>query len=114
MNTTILLKANLLTAPEAPARLRRPAQPARQNQVQLRAYRRALRAAEQAAWEAGEPRPAVSTLPSPIAESDRPLNLLFSLIALASVMALVFGANSVAQFTAHWDRFVEFVRLAVG
>lgn len=115
MNTTILLKANLLAATTAatPARPQTTPKPPKQTPAQLREYRRVLRAAEQAAWDAAEPRPEASSLPSPVMEPDRPATLLFALIALASLMALVFGAESVANFGTHWNRFVEFIRFAV-
>jgi hypothetical protein len=114
MDTTILLNAKLLPVTDRIGRRRTAHRPARQNPTQLRAYRRALRAAEQAAWEAGAPQTTVSTLPSPVSESDRPLDLLFSVLTLASLFALVFGAKSTAAFGQHWDRLVDFVRLVLG
>jgi len=66
-----------------------PARPVNQAAAHLRAYRRALRAAESLAWESRLPRP--TTPPSPEAEASRPLQVLFSLVVLAALLGMAFG-----------------------
>jgi hypothetical protein len=106
MNTTFVLN------PLAVARRPRTFDRIRRNARQ-RAYHRALRAAEQAAWEAADPK-ALTRLPRGAVEKDSAAKVMFSLLAFAGVAALVFGVHGSLGFTAAWTDFVSFIRHVVG
>ena len=106
MNTAFVLNPLVVARDQAPRRVVN-------RTARDRAYRRALRAAEQAAWDAADPK-AITRLPQGVEQKDSMARVLLSLVAFASVAALVFGAKSSFGFTAAWGNFVAFVANLIG
>lgn len=88
-----------------------------------RAYNKALRAAEMAAWDAsgGNSLPGRSTpressatrLPRPETRSEGE-TALYAMILFAVVATLVFSGGISLQFATHWQKFVQLVQHFIG
>lgn len=129
MSTTLLMNPPAVAGGRNPLRIagrRRADRKALNDPTRQRAYRRALRAAEMASWEAvppaSTPLPDRSTphevarvtvgLPRPAEEGVE--GALFGLVVFATVAALVFGAADSVDFAGRWHDFVALVQRLVG
>lgn len=129
MSTTILMNPPAVAGGRNPLRItgrRRTERKPLNDAARQRAYRRALRAAEMASWEAAMPSP--STLPErttvreaarvtaglPRPAEDGAEGALFCLVLFATVAALVFGAADSVDFGARWHDFMALVQRLVG
>lgn len=117
MNTTLLLSHRPLPGaefagligqrwPVVPPSLRTPPRP------ENRAYLRALRAAEVAAWEAQD-RPAVRAFPRLEAEEVAE-GRWFAVLGLIGAGAVAYGLWTTGWLVQHWDRFVAFAHRLLG
>lgn len=98
------------------------------SQARLKAYRRALRAAEMAAWN--RIRPVTTHNPGTASDETAPRNVfqnarevskqddtvhaVFAVLVFAGVTAVAFGGTAALRFGDHWHRFVELVRNWIG
>lgn len=100
------------------------------SKARLKAYRRALRAAEMAAWNRIRPvtsneseGAAAATAAAPrnvfqnardVSKQDDTVQAVFGVVVFAAVAAVAFGGTAALKFGDHWQRFVEMVRNWIG
>jgi hypothetical protein len=97
MNTSILRIPQLPSSTNIHHRSRRPTR----HQEAIRAYRRALRAAEQAAWEVAEPDPA-QTAVEPASNVSRFLLGMLIATATAAMVHRVFSHPDIVMAISRW------------
>jgi hypothetical protein len=79
-----------------------------------REYRRSLRAAEMAAWEAATPSTDASLKAQTASTASPAEERMFTLLLVLSLAGVVWGLSESARFVEIWQQFVALVRQVIG